>query len=742
MAAGKARVHELAKELGITSREVLARLAANGTYVKSASSTVEAPVARRLREAYGVPPRGPRAVGAKDQRRAAGAGTIPTPLDVASGKVQRQRTAAGASSAQSKVGGDKRQSSRLTAADARDIYRRHRLASASENPSRAVSELFRECEARYGISTSALHQLVASDKLRRLADGEPRVVSAKDGADRNPRVAQPGVTTQARKPKPQPAGAEQRAVGTTPAQPKPRNDKGKRRHDPITPAVAIDIYKRYQRASQSENPSQAKDALARECEARYGLTQRELRRIIVSREPRVPAKQLTSRNRSNANFSARLHEKPQATQRAGLVGEARSTAITSGSAGVVITRPRVRTPSLPPFGVTMNLQAIADIVAANSTFAPDRKVIDTRLRQLAPSGLDGYGYLTWRYAATRSAHSEDGLTSAHQDLVALAAVIDHEKQLLDELVREHGSILTKPDLAERVLDKEFHKLTADTGRRSAADALRRTRASYEFLRGAVILAIASPGDGQRLWDVLRKVQPSTSGDLAASSPQLERARRRLADFSEMVQQLLATDDTNFAQFLRQSRVQLVSLQLKHYDFLRQFRDSAAGLRAVARQATPDLAFQVLPQGEQLRRFLGEIRASKRYRGYRIDEHRLTVLEDLQKHFGAHRCVWHRGSDSSDGIGIRYLVLAIQSANGSGENAVAISPLAGRHATYVVRRECAEADWKTLFAHPKFEARLLGARKLLFTASPGHSDQYSAMRDKIIKLLECHPREFR
>ena len=51
--AGKARVHELAKELGVTSKEVLARLSQQGEFVKSASSTVEAPVARRLRESFG-----------------------------------------------------------------------------------------------------------------------------------------------------------------------------------------------------------------------------------------------------------------------------------------------------------------------------------------------------------------------------------------------------------------------------------------------------------------------------------------------------------------------------------------------------------------------------------------------------------------------------------------------------------------------------------------------------------------
>src|SRR3954471_24428057 len=49
---GKVRVSALAKELGITSKEALAKLNELGEYVKTASSTVEPPVARRLREAY------------------------------------------------------------------------------------------------------------------------------------------------------------------------------------------------------------------------------------------------------------------------------------------------------------------------------------------------------------------------------------------------------------------------------------------------------------------------------------------------------------------------------------------------------------------------------------------------------------------------------------------------------------------------------------------------------------------
>ncbi|MSX23386.1 MAG: translation initiation factor IF-2 [Actinobacteria bacterium] len=48
----KVRVHELAKQLGMESKEVLAKLQDMGEFVKSASSTVEAPVVRKLIEMF------------------------------------------------------------------------------------------------------------------------------------------------------------------------------------------------------------------------------------------------------------------------------------------------------------------------------------------------------------------------------------------------------------------------------------------------------------------------------------------------------------------------------------------------------------------------------------------------------------------------------------------------------------------------------------------------------------------
>ena len=48
----KLRVYELAKDLGLESKELLAKLQEVGEFVRSASSTIEAPVARKLMEKF------------------------------------------------------------------------------------------------------------------------------------------------------------------------------------------------------------------------------------------------------------------------------------------------------------------------------------------------------------------------------------------------------------------------------------------------------------------------------------------------------------------------------------------------------------------------------------------------------------------------------------------------------------------------------------------------------------------
>lgn len=93
----KLRVHELAKQLGITSKELLGTLKEQGEFVKTASSTIEAPVIKKMRAIYAeknggqdaadpvaakpAPKPGPRKPGAKKPSPAPKPGQrrVPTP---------------------------------------------------------------------------------------------------------------------------------------------------------------------------------------------------------------------------------------------------------------------------------------------------------------------------------------------------------------------------------------------------------------------------------------------------------------------------------------------------------------------------------------------------------------------------------------------------------------------------------------------------------------------------------------
>jgi len=55
----KPRVHEIAKELGVPSKDLIAKLIEMGEYVKGPSSTLEAPVIRKVRDAFPAPKKAP-----------------------------------------------------------------------------------------------------------------------------------------------------------------------------------------------------------------------------------------------------------------------------------------------------------------------------------------------------------------------------------------------------------------------------------------------------------------------------------------------------------------------------------------------------------------------------------------------------------------------------------------------------------------------------------------------------------
>ncbi|TCC33315.1 translation initiation factor IF-2 [Kribbella sindirgiensis] len=95
----KVRVYELAKELGVTSKVVLTRLNDMGEFVRSASSTIEAPVVRRLAEEFEKnPPKKRAAKKAAASTSAAPQATAPVapapkPAQPAAPKAPAERTA-------------------------------------------------------------------------------------------------------------------------------------------------------------------------------------------------------------------------------------------------------------------------------------------------------------------------------------------------------------------------------------------------------------------------------------------------------------------------------------------------------------------------------------------------------------------------------------------------------------------------------------------------------------------------
>jgi translation initiation factor IF-2 len=82
----KVRVYELAKEFGVESKVVLAKLGDLGEFVRSASSTIEAPVVRKLKEAFAdapAPAPAPAKKAAKAPAKTAAKKTAPAPASAA-----------------------------------------------------------------------------------------------------------------------------------------------------------------------------------------------------------------------------------------------------------------------------------------------------------------------------------------------------------------------------------------------------------------------------------------------------------------------------------------------------------------------------------------------------------------------------------------------------------------------------------------------------------------------------------
>ncbi|MFD4292370.1 hypothetical protein ACFWPA_09745 [Rhodococcus sp. NPDC058505] len=82
-----------------------------------------------------------------------------------------------------------------------------------------------------------------------------------------------------------------------------------------------------------------------------------------------------------------------------------------------------------------------------------------------------------------------------------------------------------------------------------------------------------------------------------------------------------------------------------------------------------------------------------------------------------------------------LVVRRPIVSGFVEDAIAISFIAGRNATFYVRGDVSTEHWTSVLAGWKISARLKGARRLKFVAN-SLWDEYDAMYEKLSFLHSC------
>lgn len=231
---------------------------------------------------------------------------------------------------------------------------------------------------------------------------------------------------------------------------------------------------------------------------------------------------------------------------------------------------------------------------------------------------------------------------------------------------------------------------------------------------------------------------------------VEHAIDNFRDFRQEVLKLRGMPEPRWLLFRENSLRQFSDLYFGRFDCLvSNTPESATAQPEHAKAQQARLTFAVLPDGTTTRAFVTERRKWHRRENPRsrieFDEERTNILDELVARYGSPRCTLYRGYSSTsqvvetgENINEDYLILVI--GRPKGEDAVAISPAAGRHATYVVRHDVSTRPWHEVFGFPKNDAKAMGAHRLVFRERPP-LNEYQAMREKIVALLSCSSSAF-
>ena len=175
---------------------------------------------------------------------------------------------------------------------------------------------------------------------------------------------------------------------------------------------------------------------------------------------------------------------------------------------------------------------------------------------------------------------------------------------------------------------------------------------------------------------------------------------------------------------------------------------------VAQASTPPVAFidrQILPPGTRQTFRAGDADdtiVNQNHRSIAHDEDRLRVLE-LVKTELEEQLPWARfrvvrpdpslsPRDSLTRALSDYNILVVKAANQ--EYAVAVSPMAGQDAIYIVRSDVSELPWAEVLTGTKKRARELGARTVRVTGEPEWKHEQAA--EKVVAYLVCTVYSFR
>lgn len=369
----------------------------------------------------------------------------------------------------------------------------------------------------------------------------------------------------------------------------------------------------------------------------------------------------------------------------------------------------------------------------------DTETVAGRLASFCSNDSVG-GYLAWRYHELRTRPGNTADDSSMNELLAMAAVVRDDKALVSRLSMQHGPFLdNRPHIAERALRAELDKVDSEAEWRSPDDALRRSRSSLSFLRSAIILSFAADDGFAWLNTVLPQLMPPrevSAGNGVARN--VAAAASNLARMITLVEQMTTRPEPSAV--LAKGRQELLDLQDGEFDFLSRL---TLQTQSMPDRRLSDLSFEVLPPGELVGSFVDELRKSGTFEGREVDRRRLDVLEEVAKRFPSRPATMHRGAFGAGDRDNGYVVLRLPLSDGRGEDAVAISPLKGEHATFVVRHGCGKRrPWTEVLSRTKTEAKDLGAKRLVFRVNVDYPiSVYEAMASRIVAWLRCSPDEY-